>query len=206
MVYVLPNTLIINPASATTTATLNASVWYAKDPLDTSCTFLSDGVKTKIHLLRRKEGQSWAQAITVLVYDCSFCCLDNSTWGTSPTGFAGWYYEFPSFHAPSSAGIYEYIAADQGDLSSLSVGRTATMTIEITQDPSDPCLTNPCLNQCDAKPCSVCPSQVGCTGGGTTCDPGDYVCQIIDYVKQNPIVVVAGVVVLYLLMSPPKRR
>jgi len=203
MVYVLPSTLTITPANPFNTEPLTATVWIRNDNFDGYCQDLFSWTKTNIYLYMRNitSGTPWT---IVKTYDCTTqCCLDGDTHQTAPDGRQGWYITFDQMNplpiASGNTATYEFMAVDQGDQDKKPAGRIAKQTVIVSRDISDPCYTTPCGSGCpDATACGKC-GNPACTGD---CAAGDYVCQIIDYVKKNPLVAVAGVVVLYLLMSP----
>jgi hypothetical protein len=191
--------------------------------------------KTEIYLLRRNvtAGQTWATAETVATYDCTGqCCLDIHTLAWAPDGNQGWLIQFDTLNplhvTAGNTTTYEFLAVDKGDLATKDATRTAKKTVIVARDPF--CINNPCdascplncavcpsdsrcTSICTATPCAegcpnytnctVCPSYPGCSTPG--CESGDYICQIIDFAKKNPIVVVGVVVGAYLLLSPPRR-
>jgi hypothetical protein len=235
MVYVIPNTLEITPVDPYDTESLTATVWIRGDTFNVWCAdFGGSWTRTNIYLYRRNvtTGETWSTPVST--YDCTNqCCLDVQTLAWAPDGGQGWQITFnvinPLHITSGNSTTYEFLAVDKGDQASKPEGRVAKQTVIVTRDPycvNNPCsltcsptcytcptmpacaacVSDPCGEACTPRPCTQCPAQTTCTGGnGDTCASGDYLCQIIDYAKKNPVVVVAGVVVLYLIMSPPRR-
>jgi hypothetical protein len=212
MVYVYSGTLQMTPVNPYNTDQLSFSAYIGFDLGNLACPFGVDlgYTRTSIHLLQRNVSTQplWTNATKVATIDCTTqCCLDteNDTAVPGHSGSLGWEVVFPSFNAPAT-GTYEYLAVDDADYKNTYYpeNRVSKLQIIISQDPSDPCYEDHCAYGCpDASKCGMC-GNPECTGD--ECASGDYMCQIIDYVKKNPLVAIVGAFIAVMVLMPPKRK